>query len=68
MEKHSLQWFKDRVGKRVYRTEGTCPCEVCKKVAEVGLVKTTNFTRRIYTIAKTIWTYITTTIKRTHHV
>lgn len=37
MEKHKLEWYKERIGKKVYRTASTCPCEVCKKVVEVGL-------------------------------
>ena len=36
--KHNLDWYKDRVGKRVYRTASTCPCEICKSVEDVGLV------------------------------
>ena len=38
MEKHEVQWFKDRIGKRVFRTASTCPCEICRKVEDVGLV------------------------------
>jgi hypothetical protein len=37
MEKNNLQWFKERIGKNVFRTASTCPCEVCKKVEDVGL-------------------------------
>lgn len=37
MEKHDLQWYKDRIGKLVFRTASTCPCEICRKVEEVGL-------------------------------
>lgn len=37
MEKHDLEWYKKRIGKKVYRTASTCPCEVCKKVEDVGL-------------------------------
>lgn len=37
MQTHDLKWFQDRVGKRIFRTESTCQCEVCKKVYEVGL-------------------------------
>ena len=36
--RHDLKWFKDRVGKRVFRTEATCQCPICKKIGEVGLV------------------------------
>jgi hypothetical protein len=37
MDKHDLEWYKERIGKKVYRTASTCPCEVCKKVEDVGL-------------------------------
>ena len=37
MDKHNLEWYKERIGKKVFRTASTCPCEVCKKVEEVGL-------------------------------
>ena len=33
-----LQWFLDRVGKRVFRNKTTCPCEICAAVYEHGLV------------------------------
>lgn len=38
LNKHSIGWFKSRIGQRVYRTESSCECEVCKKVGEVGLI------------------------------
>ena len=38
MEKNDLKWYKDRIGKRVYRTASQCQCEVCKKVEDVGLI------------------------------
>jgi hypothetical protein len=37
MEKNNLQWFKDRVGKKVYRTKSSCNCMVCSDVFEFGL-------------------------------
>lgn len=37
MKQHKLEWFKKRIEKKVYRTASPCPCEVCKKVEEVGL-------------------------------
>ena len=37
MKQHKLEWYKKRIGKKVYRTAFTCPCEVCEKVEEVGL-------------------------------
>lgn len=34
-----LQWFKDRVGKRIYRwTKTTCDCAICSNVLDVGLI------------------------------
>lgn len=33
-----LNWFKERIGKRVYRTKSTCTCEICKNVFENGLI------------------------------
>jgi len=32
MRGHDLEWFVDRIGKRVYRDEGSCPCPDCKKI------------------------------------
>ncbi len=32
------QWFLDRVGKTVYRNDNGCPCDVCKRVLEEGLI------------------------------
>jgi hypothetical protein len=42
MNKHNLEWYKERIGKRVYRTESSCQCEVCKKVGEIGLIISDN--------------------------
>ena len=33
-----LNWFKERVGKRVYRDNNNCQCNVCLAVYEHGLV------------------------------
>ena len=38
MEKHELDWFKQRIGKRVFRTESSCKCDICNKVYENGLI------------------------------
>lgn len=38
LQKHELEWFISRVGKRVFRNESSCQCEACRKVGEVGLV------------------------------
>lgn len=32
------QWFIDRIGKRVFRTAGTCNCSTCRKVEREGLL------------------------------
>jgi hypothetical protein len=32
------QWFVDRIGKRVFREETSCPCSTCKNVGENGLI------------------------------
>lgn len=33
-----LKWFKDRIGKRVFRNNSTCKCSVCASVEEKGLI------------------------------
>lgn len=33
-----LQWFLDRIGKRVYRPATTCKCGICADVVENGLI------------------------------
>ena len=35
---HDLQWFIDRIGKRVFRDRGNCDCAVCKTVLVNGLI------------------------------
>ena len=37
MKKHKLDWYKKRIGKKVYRTSSPCDCIICKKIEEVGL-------------------------------
>ena len=32
------QWFKDRIGKRIFRVKSTCPCNTCKDNYDNGLV------------------------------
>lgn len=32
-----LDWFKSRIGKRVYRTP-SCPCPVCKSIYNYGIL------------------------------
>jgi hypothetical protein len=36
--RHDKQWYIDRIGKRVFRTESSCQCEICKQVYEAGLI------------------------------
>ncbi len=33
-----LQWFIDRIGKRVFRSANGCDCVICNRVFEVGIV------------------------------
>ena len=37
MDKHNIEWFKERIGKKVYRTKGQCNCMVCYNVFMNGL-------------------------------
>ena len=34
----TLKWFKDRIGKRIYRYENDCPCDYCKNIHLNGLI------------------------------
>ena len=36
--KNKRQWFMDRIGKRVYRTQSTCECEICTTIYHEGLI------------------------------
>lgn len=38
LQKHDLEWFQQRIGYRVYRTNGGCQCEACTKVYKHGIV------------------------------
>lgn len=38
MEKYNKQWYLDRIGKRVYRTEAPCKCEVCVIIGQKGVI------------------------------
>lgn len=38
MNKKNLEWFKQRIGKRVYRKHNFCKCGVCLNVWEHGLI------------------------------
>jgi len=33
-----LQWFLDRIGKRIYRENNFCDCEICVDVWKKGLI------------------------------
>jgi len=33
-----LEWFLDRIGKRIYRHDVTCDCTLCKDVTKNGIV------------------------------
>jgi hypothetical protein len=37
---HDKQWFIDRIGKRIYRKNNVCNCEVCTTVHKEGLIIT----------------------------
>lgn len=34
----TLKWFKDRIGKRIYRNDNECPCDYCKDICVNGLI------------------------------
>ena len=36
--KHTLQWFKNRIGKRIYRLTFTNCCESCSETYKKGVV------------------------------
>lgn len=33
-----LQWFIDRISKRVFRNPSNCTCDTCNRVVEEGLI------------------------------
>lgn len=35
---HTLRFFLNRIGKRIYRGEVSCPCTTCKRGTEYGVV------------------------------
>ena len=37
MEKHKLEWFIERIGKKIYRTKSQCNCMVCTNVFKSGV-------------------------------
>jgi hypothetical protein len=34
----SENWFKDRIGKRIYRDATTCKCHTCNDIVENGMI------------------------------
>ncbi len=34
----TLTWFKNRIGKRIYRDKTSCNCETCARVYKEGLI------------------------------
>lgn len=32
------KWFIDRIGKRVFRNDVSCQCEICQNISKLGLV------------------------------
>ena len=38
LQKHDLEWFQQRIGYKVYRTNSGCQCEACTKVYKYGIV------------------------------
>jgi hypothetical protein len=32
------QWFRDRIGKRVFRGDNGCPCKICKERTDSGIL------------------------------
>jgi hypothetical protein len=37
-ENERLNWFIDRIGKRVFRNDVTCQCETCQNISKSGIV------------------------------
>ena len=35
---HTLQWFKNRIGRRIFRNDNKCPCNNCKVMTKEGLI------------------------------
>lgn len=38
MNKKTLEWFQERIGKRIFRKHNLCGCDVCLKVWKEGLI------------------------------
>ena len=37
------KWFRSKIGQRLYRNETNCQCDICKNVAENGLIVNDEF-------------------------
>lgn len=37
-KQHTKQWFRNRIGKRIFRDATSCRCQSCKDVVENGLI------------------------------
>lgn len=35
---HTLKWFQNRIGKRIFRDPVSCPCPACFEVGQKGKV------------------------------
>jgi hypothetical protein len=35
---NSLEWFTDRIGKKIFRVKNICPCTICQMVIVHGLI------------------------------
>ncbi len=38
LNSNNIEWFLDRIGKKVYRSKTSCSCEICQHVYENGLI------------------------------
>lgn len=38
MHDQQLKWFKDRIGKTIYRGAVSCDCDSCNRIEKEGLV------------------------------
>lgn len=43
MKPHTLKWFKNRVGKVIFRDAVSCPCNVCENGTKNGIRITDEF-------------------------
>ena len=35
---NTLEWFKSKIGKRIYRDVSTCTCHTCRDVEKNGII------------------------------